>query len=191
MSPTHRNTKTLSIRPSPIQGYGVFANRDIHKGEMITLMRGTILTVPEVQKLYLNGQTRTTCDTLQIAEQKYVLLDPLHNSINHSCNPNAGMRKIRSLVALRNIRKGEEVTFDYSIVEWTPRNYTAYDPHDWPLRCDCHSPRCRKLIKCFPYVPKALQNKYVRSGMIQDFILRKLASPRNETRCDVCENMKE
>ena len=36
--------------------------------------------------------------------------------VNHKCEPNAGFEGQSFLVAMRDIREGEEITFDYSMV---------------------------------------------------------------------------
>jgi hypothetical protein len=175
------------IKKSRIAGNGGFASRDFQKGEVICNFKGRRLNISEAQRIYNRGDRRVTCDSFQISERSYINLDDIYNSINHSCNPNAGVKKARTLVARKNIKKGEEITFDYSATEWTPQDYTAYDPRQWPMTCVCGYIFCRKRIKCFPYLPKRLRDKYVKSGIIQNFILRKIAKPWEKTRCAVCE----
>lgn len=62
--------------------------------------------------------------SLQVGEGLHLLApegdeDPRYawRYLNHSCEPNAGMAGMR-LVALRDIARGEEVTFDYNTTEW-------------------------------------------------------------------------
>jgi SET domain-containing protein len=175
------------IKKSGIAGKGVFASHDFKKGETICNFKGKRLNISEVQRLYDKGDKRVTCDSFQIFERSYIRLDDIYNSINHSCDPNAGVKKVRTLTALKNIKKGEEITFDYSATEWTPQDYTAYNPRQWPMTCACGYKFCRRKIKCFPYLPKCLRDKYIKSGIIQNFILRKIAQPWEKTRCFVCE----
>jgi len=54
------------------------------------------------------------------------------------------------LVAMRDIKKDEEITFDYSMI-------TA---DGWPLECSCGSPSCRKLIGNYRDLPDELKKKY-------------------------------
>ena len=54
--------------------------------------------------------------------------------VNHSCKPNSYMRVCHSLVefyALRNIKKGEELTCNYGPTH-----------HDGKLKCRCGAPGC-------------------------------------------------
>lgn len=66
----------------------------------------------------------------------------LGHFLNHSCNPNVGIRVIRhngngyiQVVARKDIRKGEEVKADYASMEFET---TAES-----LTCKCGSERCR------------------------------------------------
>lgn len=45
---------------------------------------------------------------------------------NHSCEPNAGFRSSIVLEAIRDIKAGEEITFDYAFCEmyFEPSNYS-------------------------------------------------------------------
>ena len=56
---------------------------------------------------------------------------------NHSCDGNVGFNRKGDFVAIRNIKKGEELTYDYGLAESNPRFST---------RCNCGSSKCRKII---------------------------------------------
>ncbi|MEO6595566.1 MAG: SET domain-containing protein-lysine N-methyltransferase [Planctomycetota bacterium] len=62
--------------------------------------------------------------------------------LNHSCAPNAMLRE-RTLIALRDIARGEEVTFDYATTE--------YDMAA-PFPCGCGAPACRGVISGFKHL---------------------------------------
>jgi len=62
--------------------------------------------------------------------------------INHSCDPNCEAKTIRILgsdhiiiFALRNIFKGEELTYDYK-----------FEREEQKIPCSCGAPRCRKYM---------------------------------------------
>ncbi len=57
--------------------------------------------------------------------------------LNHSCEGNLGFNKNGDFFALRNIRKGEELTYDYGLGEANPK---------FQMKCGCGSKRCRKVI---------------------------------------------
>ena len=58
--------------------------------------------------------------------------------INHSCDPNLGLRGQITLVALRDIEVGEEVCFDYAMTDCTP-----YDEFE----CRCGMAACRGTVR--------------------------------------------
>jgi hypothetical protein len=175
------------IHNSPIDGKGAFAARDIKKGEVICLLEGVSLSFADFEKMHAMGNRSISCDQLQIGVRTYILLEKPYVFINHSCNPNAGIAGIQQLMALRNISKGDEITYDYSATEWTVQDYPPYYIDGWPMNCRCGSPDCRKKIGRFPYLPKVIQEKYVMSGVIQDYILLRMKEPTGEQRCFICE----
>ena len=56
--------------------------------------------------------------------------------VNHSCLPSVELIGERVVVALRPIRTGEELFFDYSTF--------IYD--NWSMPCECGNINCRKII---------------------------------------------
>ncbi len=87
--------------------------------------------------------------------------------VNHSCNPNAGLKienRKATLVSIKNIKTGQEITWDYS---------TTMDEDDWEIDCTCGSKNCRKRITDFKYLPKEVRRKYVRIGVVPQYILEK------------------
>ena len=65
-------------------------------------------------------------------------------------DPNAGIVRDVFLTAMRDIKKDEEITFDYSVI-------TA---DNWTLECKCGSPRCRKVIGNYIDLSNELKRKY-------------------------------
>ncbi|MCL4557771.1 MAG: SET domain-containing protein [Deltaproteobacteria bacterium] len=57
--------------------------------------------------------------------------------MNHSCEGNIGFNKNGDFIAIRNIKKGEELTYDYGLAESNP---------NFKMICKCGSKRCRKSI---------------------------------------------
>jgi hypothetical protein len=57
--------------------------------------------------------------------------------INHSCNPKLWIKNSVKIVAMKNIRRGEEVTFDYS---------TSESENGWYLICHCENKNCRRIL---------------------------------------------
>jgi SET domain-containing protein len=177
----------IVVKKSSIQGKGVFAGKDFERGETIGSMHGRSVNFLTYEKLYRRGNKRVSCDPFQIGLRAYITLENRYNLINHSCDPNAAVQGVRTIVARKPIKKGEEITYDYSSTEWTPYDYPPYYTDGWPMNCRCGERKCRRVIACFPYLPRAVQKKYLSSKMIQNHILEKRRWPLDRQRCFVCE----
>lgn len=164
----------IEVRKSIIEGNGVFASSPIIKGQKICLFKGKKVTIPELKKLYETGEVRHD-DPFQIGNQLYILLDKPYIYFNHSCAPNAGLRGKGEMFALRDIPKGQEITFDYSTTEWTDDEAWGINWHElWKITCTCGSDNCRKEIRVFPFLPKIQQNYFLKEGALMDFIVAKM-----------------
>ena len=89
--------------------------------------------------------------------------------LNHSCEPNAGIRKWRNqlfLFAATRVRKGTEIVVDYST--------TIGDDDIWTMRCNCGRTRCRTIVRRFGSMPTELQRKYIQAGLVPEYIIRTL-----------------
>lgn len=69
--------------------------------------------------------------------------------LNHSCEPNAWLRG-RELVALRDIRTGEDVSFDYNTTEWDMAE---------PFACHCGSAACLGTVRGFAHLSAAQRGR--------------------------------
>lgn len=84
--------------------------------------------------------------------------------INHSCDPNTGSGgDVYTLVAMRDIEPGEEITIDYAVVDGDP---------DWNMPCGCGAPSCRKVITGNDWKLPELQERY--KGYFQKNIQEKI-----------------
>lgn len=141
-----------SVKKSPIQGKGVFANRDFAREEKILEIDDSHV-VEDFDKL-TKEQQQYECDFL--GDGRTVLMQSPERYINHSCDPNAYVRTIngiRTLLAMRDIKAGEEIAYDYVI--------NGYYDGDQP-RCTCGSANCRKIINCdFFKLSKTRQLEYL------------------------------
>ncbi len=181
----------FEVGESSIEGRGGFAVCDIQKGDIICTMGGDTKTFEDFEEMHRLGHTRISCDQLQIGVRTYIFLEEPYVFLNHSCNPNAGIKGQRTMTALRDIKKGEEITYDYSATEWTVQDYPPYYTDGWPMHCRCNSSECRTKVACFLYLPESVKRKYVESGIIQDHILERLREPKEMQRCLVCESILE
>ena len=155
--------KSLTVKKTKYRGRGIFANRNFKKGEKILDIKGKIITLEQLKKLgkYALAHHLQLNENICIGPSK-----DLDDLINHSCDPNAGI-KIRGkkaiLISIRNIKRGEEITCDYSTIT----------DDDWKMRCKCGCENCRKTIKKFQTLPKKLQQKYIKLGVVAKYIYEK------------------
>ncbi|HEX4682089.1 MAG TPA: SET domain-containing protein [Gemmatimonadaceae bacterium] len=152
-------------------GMGLFATRDIAPADTILRLEGQVLHWRAV--LRRRGPSKDNC--YRFGPETY--LDPgdhVGRYANHSCVPNAGVRKKRGtlyLFADRAIRAGAEICFDYSTL--------TGDDDVWTLRCRCDRRRCRGVIGNFGALPSSLRRRYLRRGLVPDYIVATLDPPVN------------
>lgn len=137
-------------------GMGLFADGPIPAGSLILPLAGR----PFDRRDPIHA-TPAGANLLQTGPTTYILLMPPAVYANHSCDPNAGIRGNRNLVAIRDIAAGEEIRFDYS---------TTMDEEFWTLRCRCGALACRGVVTDFDQLPDALQRRYLKLGVVQGFI---------------------
>lgn len=131
--------KKVCLKQSAISGIGLFANENIERGQIILIFGGSL---SRKQDRYTGKFLRSTC--IGITEE-FILGESdqsrkeLSDYINHSCNPNAGLEDAITLVAIRDIKEGDEILCDYVMwednEEWLMKNY-----------CQCGSKNCRHTI---------------------------------------------
>ena len=130
--------KYYKVRKSNIDNRGLCASRNIKKDTIIIHYKGKLISKKETEKnpkydnekaIYLfNLNSRYDLDG-----------DFEHNTarlINHSCNPNcevAGKGLKLWIYALRDIKKGEELSYDYGF---------SYDENYKDFVCKCGERNC-------------------------------------------------
>lgn len=119
------------VKKSNIEWMWVFANRNFKKDEIIIkwntdiiLTDEEILNLPENKKKYVSSYM-----------WKNFLQQPPACFVNHSCNPNTKVVNDSSDVAIKNIKKWEEITSDYS----------DFFTSDELMQCNCKSKNCKSL----------------------------------------------
>jgi hypothetical protein len=141
-------------------GMGAFAGRDFDKGELVVRATGEVIPY----------QTR---HSIQIDWDRHLEPDPPARYLNHSCDPNLGIKTNRyglpDFVAMRDIEEGEELTWDYAMSEWT--HYERPDPAlEFDLICLCGAKNCRGKMGYYSELPDELKEKY--KGFISDYLIR-------------------
>lgn len=158
----------LRLKKTSKYGSGVFAIDKIEKGEVAAIFGGYIMSRKEELTLpaEINDNGVFISDGMVLGVKKKHELE-LASFFNHSCDPNAGFKGQIFLVAMRDVAKGEEITFDYAMVLSKSRGTKPYE-----MNCLCNSKSCRKIITDNDWKHKDLQKKY--KGFFQLYIEEKI-----------------
>lgn len=136
--------KHFYVGNSKIQGRGLIAGENIKKGSIITRIKGPA-------KFKVNKNKRDALSYPDwVGVKRNIWIDPLrpHKFLNHSCSPTAGARGV-TLIAIRDIKEGKEITVDYSTIEGDDR---------WEMKCSCDAKNCRKIIRSVEFLtPEQLE----------------------------------
>ncbi len=140
----------LTVQRSSIHGYGVFIKQPIKKGEFIAELQGSRV----IYKSTVYGQSNRYNDWIGIGKDTWI--DPIDEFqyLNHSCNPNTGLKGLRKLrlYALRDLTPGEEITIDYSTTEEDP-DYCFENLED-------EGPNVRRFVGPIQTLPKEVFESY-------------------------------
>jgi uncharacterized protein len=150
-------------------GNSIFAIKPIKKGELIAVFGGVVYEWETF--IHLPERERMLC--LQVEDRHFLVPRPIGEGdyVNHSCNPNAGLSGQIGLVAMRDIKIGEEVCFDYAMCDTMP-----YDEFE----CLCGAPTCRGSVGGNDWQRPELQKRY--AGFFSPHVQRRIDAQRAEKR---------
>lgn len=146
---------------------GIFALGRIVKDEILAIWSGEIMTRAQVEELPEKYQHYAT----QIEEDFYLAgeIDDPADFFNHSCNPNAGLRGQIVLVAMREIKQGEQICFDYAMTDGTD-----YDE----FVCQCGASNCRHHVRGSDWENPKLWERY--AGYFSTYLQKRIDRLRAE-----------
>lgn len=128
----------MKVGRSKIDRFGVYAAEAIPKHKKVIEYTGELLSnkdaLRRAAELFLHGKAHRV---YMLGVCRHWIIDGLAGGsgaelINHSCKPNLVLRRIRGrafLYSLREIRAGEELTYDYHL--------------NCSCRCRCGATGCR------------------------------------------------
>jgi hypothetical protein len=150
-------------------GNGIFAIEPIKKGELAAVFGGVVYEWDAF--INLPDRERSLC--IQVEDRHFLVPRPIGEGdyVNHSCNPNAGLSGQIGLVAMRDIKVGEEVCFDYAMSDTMP-----YDE----FNCGCGHPTCRGTVGGNDWQRPELQKRY--AGFFSPHVQRRIDVQRAERR---------
>jgi SET domain-containing protein len=143
---TTNNNPYFEVRRSPIAGMGGFATAPIHKGDRIVEYLGERISPEEADRRYDDDNSPHPLVLLFTVNKKIVIDAAVGGNearfINHSCDPNCeavieGKRVF--IEATRDIRPGEELTYDYMLT----REGKFDAETEARYACRCGSKNCR------------------------------------------------
>ena len=156
-------------------GKAVYAAQVFGEGDLITRFRGRRFPADKVP-----SPMHGTADRfVQVTPDAY--LGPsggIDDLINHSCQPNAGLRFTTAgvfLIAIRPIAPGDEITWDYS---------TTLAGSNWHMICRCQSVGCRRIIGDFATLSPERRQWYRARNLVPPYLRRgnSVEEEREETR---------
>lgn len=144
--------RSITARRSAIHGRGVFALHDLPADHCVLVYHGTLLTHEQADALYAGGVE--TGHTFLFTLNDHYVIDgnqggDIGRWINHSCNPNCEAVLVEDadgnprrdqieIHTLRDIGKGEELSYDYGIS--LDVRHTTRLKRIWA--CHCGAPDC-------------------------------------------------
>lgn len=140
----------IIIKQSKIHLKGMFAIREIYKDEIVFIKGGHILKRNEIFTSGIINSYFPIDDEFFLGAINKQDEEQIKLYINHSCNPNCGLRGEITFIAMRDIQINEEVTFDYALL----------DNEDYEFKCYCNSKVCRGFITGYDWKRKDIQEKY-------------------------------
>jgi len=156
--------RDLYVATSGIAGKGVFTKKSFKNGQTILLLKG------QQREFIVKNKDDALVGPNWVGVGKNLWIDVedgVVRYINHSCNPNMGIKGRVTFTALRNISVGEEVVFDYSITEedllWRMKNGENETTKNCrPIICSIQSLPPEVYESYLPYIPTYFQKVYRR-----------------------------
>lgn len=158
----------LKMRDTGKYGNGLFTRENIRKNELLCVFGGYVMTRKEEEQLPddFNDSGIQISEDLVLSVRERSELEAT-DFINHSCCPNSGIKGQIFMVAMKKIRRGVEITFDYGMVLYRGKGVTPYK-----LTCNCGAKNCRGIITDNDWKIPELQNRY--DGYFQWFLQEKI-----------------
>ncbi len=138
--------RRLVVRRSSIHGFGVFALRLIRKGSRVIEYKGMRISHEEADDRFGEEQANSP-HTMLFTVNDEIVIDGTRKGnsarwINHSCDPNCDTDDENDRIfidAIRDIKKGEEIRYDYNLQLSERHTKKAKKEH----ACFCGARRCR------------------------------------------------
>jgi uncharacterized protein len=110
----------VEVKNIPQEEKGLFALEEIKKGEVVWKLDPSEKILTESERDNLPKEIRKLAFQYK---NGFVVVHDKSEYMNHSCNPNLGFSSDEEMSAMRDVKVGEELTYDYStadVVSSTP-----------------------------------------------------------------------
>jgi len=166
VTPLSYHSPKTEVRESKIHGRGLFATANIGRDEIVAVKGGHI-----VDRKILREEITPMLGPVEIQIGDDLFIAPVTKEerefsmlyLNHSCDPNLGMRGKITFVAMRDICPGEELTHDWAMT----------DDDDYSVECNCGASNCRQTLIGKDWQRPDLQKRY--AGYFSAYLARKIA----------------
>eukprot|EP00842_Homolaphlyctis_polyrhiza_P006384 jgi/Hompol1/6747/HPOL_001191-RA len=128
-------------------GRALVAAKNLKAGTIVEQFQG-----PEVDYQQLSDfDKRYALNYLPSGSSEWRWMLPLSNArfANHSCNPNSVIGERLELIAIRDLKEGEEITFLYN----NGNESDHWDPI-WSFKCECGADKCQGMIDQYRPIDK-------------------------------------
>ena len=137
------------IKTAGKKGRGVFATRDIKIGELLMIRNYVRLKRYKAEDKRLKKSNHVD----YVGNGLYVIDNSPNSYLNHSCSPNTKTKKISKNIAknyaIKNIKKGEELTHNYAPLKRELEKAKKQRIHIWRMKCKCGSKNCKGVVSGF------------------------------------------
>lgn len=146
--PTHPGLFQVVRQGTPEQfSSKLVAELDFPKGSIVVDLKGL---TPGAKRY----------SSVQVSSTQHVELNSDLVFMNHSCDPSMHMDVDRmAIVALKDIKAGDEMTFFYPSTEWDMAQ---------PFACWCGSSKCIETVQGAKYLPSNVLSQFVLSNHIKE-----------------------
>jgi len=147
---------------NPSKGFGLYAAKFIPAGTTVCIWGGDVLNFAALKARDPVHQMHS----VQIDDELYLVPNgapEFPDLLNHSCDPNTGVKGQIMVVAMRDIMPGDELCFDYATTDGS-----QYDE----FNCACGSHLCRGKVTGNDWMNAGLQARY--RGWFSYYIQRRI-----------------
>lgn len=150
------------VRPDGPHGKTLVVLEDVRRGQPVIKFGGPIWNREEYERCEDYGHC------LQIGANTFLgPYDGPDDYTDHSCDPTCYIvnreDKEAVLVALKDMKAGDRVTFDYAT--------TLFQDYRFDCRCDCGADNCRGVIHDFTLMTDDQQKDLFERGVLPKFIV--------------------